>query len=377
MKIIHFSDTHLGYTHLDKMTDNGINLREQDFYNSFKYVINRILEIKPNFVIHTGDFFHRPSPTNRAMTFALEQLKRVSKKNIPIIILAGNHSTPRTIYTSPILKAFKTIENVYPIFNQQYENFEFDDIVFHGLPHINDYSVFEIEVEKVKPLEDKLNVLLLHTSIGKWYLMEQYGEQMFPVEKLNLLKEFDYVALGHWHNFQQVRKIENAWYSGSTERMSESEINADKGFCIVEFVEGNLVKPIFEKIPTRNWFKIQFNDCYKKSIDEITSDIQNFKENNNITNSLVHLYFNDIKTEQVFELSNKKLKDLLDDTVYLNVKRKTYTENQDLVISGRLDKIDELFTSFVKSKFPNDEAKANELCSRAQSYFHKFEINEL
>jgi DNA repair exonuclease SbcCD nuclease subunit len=311
------------------------------------------------------------------MTFALEQLKRLAQDLIPLIVLAGNHSTPRTIYTSPILKAFGTFENVFPIFNQRYEFFDFGNIVFHGLPHINDNSILELEIEKIRPVEDKLNILLLHTSIGKWYLMEQYGEQIFPEEKIGLLKKFDYVALGHWHNFQQVNKLENAYYSGSTERMSESEINSDKGFCLVEFIDKTFIKPIFEKIPSRNWFKIEFDKCFEKTIEEIITEIQNFKNNNDISNSLIHLYFNDIKTEQVIELSNKKLKELLDNIVHLNVKRKTYQEKQNLIVSGRLDKIDELFAGYIKSKFPNNELLSNELILRAQSYFHKFETDEL
>lgn len=76
MKIVHLSDTHLGYSNFDKVNDLGVNFREQDFYDAFERVVSQILEIKPSIVIHSGDFFHRPSPSNRAMTFALEQLKK-------------------------------------------------------------------------------------------------------------------------------------------------------------------------------------------------------------------------------------------------------------------------------------------------------------
>jgi len=86
VKILHFSDTHLGYNELDKTGANGVNLREQDFYDSFIYVIDKALEIKPDIVVHAGDFFHRPSPPNRPMIVALQQLKRLSDANIPILV---------------------------------------------------------------------------------------------------------------------------------------------------------------------------------------------------------------------------------------------------------------------------------------------------
>ena len=103
MKIIHFSDTHLGFSDLDVTNSEGVNQREADFYKAFSDVIDAILEIRPDYVIHTGDLFHRASPSNRAITFAMMQLKRLQEAKMPLVIIAGNHSTPRTSTSSPNL----------------------------------------------------------------------------------------------------------------------------------------------------------------------------------------------------------------------------------------------------------------------------------
>ncbi|MDD2356273.1 MAG: metallophosphoesterase, partial [Thiovulaceae bacterium] len=68
MNIIHFSDTHLGFNDLDVLNDENINQREADFYDAFSQVVKQIIEIKPDFIIHTGDLFHRSHPSNRAIT---------------------------------------------------------------------------------------------------------------------------------------------------------------------------------------------------------------------------------------------------------------------------------------------------------------------
>jgi len=86
LKIIHFSDTHLGFSDLDVTNANGVNQREADFYEAFKDVIEAIILQMPDYVIHTGDLFHRASPSNRAITFVLTQLKRLEKLHIPLII---------------------------------------------------------------------------------------------------------------------------------------------------------------------------------------------------------------------------------------------------------------------------------------------------
>lgn len=110
MKLIHFSDTHLGFNDLETLSDAGINQREADFYDAFSQVIKQIKTIKPDYIIHTGDLFHRPSPSNRAITFALEQFKIIEALNIPFIMIAGNHSTHRTNLSSPILKIFNNFK---------------------------------------------------------------------------------------------------------------------------------------------------------------------------------------------------------------------------------------------------------------------------
>ncbi len=119
MKIIHFSDTHLGFNDLDILNEENINQREADFYDAFSQVIAHIKVIQPDFIIHTGDLFHRASPSNRAITFALEQFKIIDELNIPFILIAGNHSTPRTNLSSPILKIFENFKNVYTAYNQE------------------------------------------------------------------------------------------------------------------------------------------------------------------------------------------------------------------------------------------------------------------
>ncbi len=86
MKLIHFSDTHLGFNDLDAVNALGFNQREADFYNAFTQVVDTILLEKPNYVIHTGDLFHRPHPSNRAISFALSELKRLSNAKIPNVI---------------------------------------------------------------------------------------------------------------------------------------------------------------------------------------------------------------------------------------------------------------------------------------------------
>jgi len=188
LKLIHFSDTHLGFNDLDILNAEGVNQREADFYDAFEQVIDAIIEKKPDFAIHTGDLFHRPHPSNRAISFALAQLRRLSAAGMRTVIIAGNHSTPRTKTASPILEALRTLDHVYPVFKEAYEEVEFDDIAFHCIPHIHDEAknLEAIEMCEASLVKEKYNVMLLHCSVGAHYMMEEYGERVYPKAKETL-----------------------------------------------------------------------------------------------------------------------------------------------------------------------------------------------
>jgi DNA repair protein SbcD/Mre11 len=376
LNILHFSDTHLGYSELDRLSPEGINLREQDFYDAFTLVIDEALRRKPDVVIHSGDFFHRPSPANRPMIVALEQLQRLSEANIPIVIIAGNHSTPRTIYTSPILKAFQTIKGVYPIFNQQYEQIDLGNLVVHGLPHINDEKVLLEEMDKIKPIAGKFNIILLHTSIGKEFLMEEYGEQLYPKERLEVLNQFDYVALGHWHNFQKVSKLTNGWYCGSTERMSDTEAGKTKGFCMLTLEKGKVCKPELIPITTRPWLRLDLNDCHQKEITVIERELHAFAANNTLTDALVSVYFHDIKVTQSIQLSNRMLYETLPGPVQLLVKRKFKDESLRPEFQQQdFESLEKQLTDFIQEEF-SDATTATAMTKKVRMYFDRYETGE-
>lgn len=49
MKFAHLSDTHLGYRQY------GLIEREDDFYNVFNEIVDKIIDERVDFVIHSGD----------------------------------------------------------------------------------------------------------------------------------------------------------------------------------------------------------------------------------------------------------------------------------------------------------------------------------
>ncbi|MCL1965787.1 MAG: metallophosphoesterase, partial [Candidatus Bathyarchaeota archaeon] len=55
---VHVSDLHLGYSQY------GLEVRRQDFDNVFAELVDRVVELRPDFLVITGDLFHQPRPSN-------------------------------------------------------------------------------------------------------------------------------------------------------------------------------------------------------------------------------------------------------------------------------------------------------------------------
>ena len=366
MKIIHFSDTHLGFSDLDITNDNGINQREADFYEAFTDVIDAILVLRPDYVIHTGDLFHRASPSNRAITFTLRQLKRLEDVQIPLVIIAGNHSTPRTSTSSPILEALSTLDNVHAVFEQHYEKVVFEDVVFHALPHINDERIIPQELDAIEANIDpiKKNILMMHCSVGAHYLMHEFGEWVYPKEREEIFGKMDYVALGHWHGFGAVGKHPNVYYAGSTERTSSADKREDKGYVLLELE--NDISVTHHTIPLRR--SLSFSIDAENYEDEITSlDLSETKD------ALVEVRLYNLTASSSIDITNKELNVLFEEALHVKVKRefKAVVGEQ---IAGDIESIslESYFISHIKESV-TDEAEQERLTLKAKELFALYE----
>ncbi|MBU1658248.1 DNA repair exonuclease [bacterium] len=387
MKIIHFSDTHLGYNDLDILNDENINQREADFYDAFSQVIEQIKQIKPDYIIHTGDLFHRSSPSNRAITFALEQFKIINALKIPFILIAGNHSTPRTNLSSPILKIFENFENIYVSYNQEYKKVEFVDAIFHTLPHMNDETTALSQIELCEAGIDKgkKNIMMMHCSVGTHYLMAEFGEWVFPHAKEHIFKKMDYVALGHWHGFGRVGKHENVYYSGSTERTSLNDKRNSKGFVEIDLddatnsktaslfhIRGEACRGSTLGVPRTIEFKeIRIRPIVQKELD--CTDYENaLIDASDTQNAIVEVKLINLTPLQSIEIQNSDIKKLFPHAMSVTVKREFKHGINDTELTDiEALSLEEFFLEHIKED--SNEKEYERLKGKVQELFAQYE----
>ena len=244
MKIVHFSDTHLGYHKYQKLDSRtGLNQREQDVYDAFEFVISTILRIQPDLVLHAGDLFDSFHPSNRTLSFCLEQLGRLTAevegsvklstnrwlKGIPIVIISGNHSWPKQQIKGSVFSVLSQFPGVHAVYNETYQLLRFHGISIHAIPHCASQEKLEEELSKVTPDPNAdYNVAILHASIphiATNFYIEPSQISVNPDKLLEL--EMDYIALGHSHCAKvKLRDIGNAIVSVQLIGVNRAAFNA-------------------------------------------------------------------------------------------------------------------------------------------------------
>ncbi len=218
MKLAHLADLHLGFRQFDRQTARGGNQREADIADAFRSAVDDLLEQRPDLIVIAGDVFHSVRPTNPAILFFFQQVQRVrvALPDAPIVIVAGDHDTPRSLETGTILRLYEALGVHVAIEAPRRFVFPTLDCAVLAVPH---QALAQAERPALRPERGgpTINVLVTHgkyPGVGEGRGTDDYGGALLSRETL-APEKWDYTALGHYHVAHEVAP--NAWYSGSLE----------------------------------------------------------------------------------------------------------------------------------------------------------------
>ncbi|MDX2193576.1 MAG: DNA repair exonuclease [Gemmatimonadales bacterium] len=253
MKLAHLADPHLGFRQYHRQTAAGLNQREADVAEAFRRAIDGVIAEAPDAVVIAGDLFHAVRPTNKAIVFAFRQLQRLvaALPGAPVVLVAGNHDTPRSSETGSILRLFADIGIAVAV--DRAERFEFPErsLSILAVPHP---ALETAPRPALEPLGGaRHQVLVLHGEAQGLFphhsaVLEHGGAVVTPEEARP--DAWSYTAWGHYHVQRPVGP--RAWYAGAldycstdiwSERAEErSRGLAGKGWLLVD-LETGVVSP--------------------------------------------------------------------------------------------------------------------------------------
>jgi DNA repair exonuclease SbcCD nuclease subunit len=218
LRLVHLSDLHLGFRQYQRLTPGGVNQREADVAATFRNAIDKVIELAPDVVIVAGDIFHSVRPTNQAILHAFLQFSRLSRAlpDAIIVLVAGNHDTPRSTETGGILPLLAQLG--LHVVDRKAERLAFPDreLSILAVPDVPGL----VQPSLTPDAAARYNVLAIHGEVAgvlpAWVSAADRAAVTVPREELGA--RWDYIALGHYHVYTEVAP--NAYYSGSIEYTS-------------------------------------------------------------------------------------------------------------------------------------------------------------
>ncbi len=283
VRILHFADAHIdmaNYGRHDPAT--GLPIRVLDFLKSLDEIIAQAIEQKVDLVIFAGDAYKDRSPSPTIQREWGRRIMRLSRANIPTILLVGNHDTSPALGRANTLESFQTLEvpNVLVIDKPQFLNpsdlwgLPVQILALPWIPRsslIANLGLNSLDLKNInEQIEERLTslitdwlgkanpalpcILTAHATVqGAKYGAERsimLGNDFMLSGSLLRDARLDYVALGHIHSAQNLNEGNHPpiVYPGSIERVDFSEAFDKKYYVIADIERGKT---------TVNWHELQ------------------------------------------------------------------------------------------------------------------------
>ena len=250
MKILHTSDLHIGRT-----------LMDASLYDDQKHILSEIIKItekeKADVLLISGDIYDKSIPSGEAVKLFNDFLNDLAHLDCEVLNIRGNHdSLDRLNFGSRLFDRLNI--HIVSEYDGKISVFRKGNVDFYMLPYVKPFYIRDFmspeEYETVKNSNDMMKWILGRENIDKTrknvLLLHQFviannkapelseSESVLNVGSLDpidaaLLKDFDYVALGHIHKPQKVGR-ETVRYSGTPMKYSFSEVNNHNGMVLYD-----------------------------------------------------------------------------------------------------------------------------------------------
>lgn len=298
MKFIHLSDLHLG-----KRVCEFSMLEDQ------QYILTEILQLidqeHPDGVLIAGDVYDKSVPSAEAVALLDDFLVRLSKRNLQIFVISGNHDSPERMAFGGRLMEQSGV-HIAPVYSGKVEPLtltdKFGPVNIYLLPFLKPAHVRRffpgqetvtytdalstaIEAMKVDPAQR--NMLVTHQFVTGAARCDSEDISVGGSDNVDVsvFDVFDYVALGHLHGPQKIGR-ETVRYCGTPLKYSFSEVKQHKSVTVVELEEkGTLILRTLPLVPQRDMVEL------RGTYEELT--FRGFYEGTSYPNDYVHIILTD------------------------------------------------------------------------------------
>jgi len=268
--------------------------------------VDAILERDVDLVVHSGDVFDSVRPATHVIIGFLKQTFRITREDIPYLVAAGNHETPRLRSTTAALE-YANLVNAVSAHGFEVE-YHLEDVGDAGVgvtlvPHGAVFGTGAVTPAR----EADVNILVTHGMVpGLEAKQHEMGEANLQPGMLE--SAFDYIALGHYHEFHEHKP--NAYYAGATERFGFGEVGSRPGFAIVEFDSNGLVNVEHVEIAARPMLDLEKISAREMDAAGLTEAVRERTSGVDLDGAIVRLRAYDVRHGVASGMDRELLRDL-------------------------------------------------------------------
>jgi DNA repair protein SbcD/Mre11 len=343
-----------------------------DVQEAYGRAVDAILERDVDLVIHSGDVFDSVRPATHVIIGFLKQTARITARaGIPYLVAAGNHETPRLRTTTAALEYSNLVNAVSAHgFELDYELIEVGDVGV-GVTLVPHGAVFGTGAVTPDRSAD-VNILVTHGMVpGLETRQHEMGEANLQSGMLE--GGFDYVALGHYHEFHKHKP--NAYYAGATERFGFGEVESRPGFAIVEFDSGGLSSVEHVEIEARPMLDLPKIKAREMDSSELTEAVRDRTAGVDLDGAIVRLRAYDVRRGVASGIERDLLRDLqrrcLNFSLEIHAEERPEETEMDGPVTAAFGPLGEELAAFVAARRERGELEkgfAEEFLEKGRAY---------
>lgn len=267
MRFLHTADLHLGR-----------RLAQMSLESDLDVVLDQLVRVvkakEADALVVAGDVFDSPNPSEASVRQWDGFLNRLADEGIPALVVSGNHDSGARLGMGSELIA-RTGIVIAGELHGEVRRVELGGVNFWLVPFVRPAEVrawsrdLGLDGDAVSSYDTALKLVCDHVrSLGEFgkrpnvLVAHQFvtaggkGPERSQSEQVSLgsldnvdvsaFDGFDYVALGHVHRPQRIGR-DSVRYAGSPLKLSGSEVDYKKSFCVVDVTKKGKVS--FELVP--------------------------------------------------------------------------------------------------------------------------------
>ncbi len=363
MRLAHLADPHLGVRQYHRQTPSGINQREADVARAFRLAVDGVIAARPDAVVVAGDLFHSVRPTNAAIVFAFKQFQRLREAlpDAPIVLVAGNHDTPRSAETGSILRLFEELGVDVAVDEARRLEYPALDLSLLAVPH---HALVGQERPELRPEGGaRRQVMVLHGEIEGVLPTQrhtvEYGGALVGLREL-AVEQWSYIALGHYHVQHEVAP--HTWYSGSLEYVGTNiwgELTDEagqgirgKGWLLVDVDRGTVTRePVPASRPIIDLEPIRGDGLGAEALDKLIEERLHAVPGG-VADRIVRLRVYDVPRHVARELDHTAIRDRKAEALHfhLDIRRPEVHRTVGVGAPGRRQTLPDLVRDYLRGR---------------------------